>query len=107
MAIYNSYKPEFYLGRDQDFDHTLLDSCWRRDKRYQVQCEHTYPICDSPEIEIGGAHLRFVTEIESKSPFSCVNRSPLAFLPYARESKRTALDSGFHIVDSAFFVTGS
>ena len=48
MAIYNSYKPEFYLGRDQDFDHTLLDSCWRRDKRYQVQCEHTYPICGSP-----------------------------------------------------------
>ncbi|CAH3159606.1 unnamed protein product, partial [Porites evermanni] len=78
------------LGRDQDFAHTILDSFWRRDKRYQI----------------GGAHLRFVTEIDSKSPFSCVNRSPLAFLPFVRECKGTALDSGFQIVDSAFFVSG-
>lgn len=106
MAIYNSYKPEFYLGRDQDFDHTIVDSFWRRDKRYQVQCEHLSNMWLS-SLEIGEAHLRFVTEIESKSPFSCVNRSPLAFLPDVRESKRTALDSGFHMVDSAFFVSGS
>ena len=45
MAIHNSYKPEFYAGKDLGFARTIVDSFWRRDERYQV---NTYPICYSP-----------------------------------------------------------
>ena len=37
-----------------------------------------YPICDSI-FEISATQLRFLTEIPLKSPFLCVNRSPMAY----------------------------
>ena len=40
--------------------------------------EILYPICDSI-FEIRAAQLRFLTEIALKSPFLCVNRSPMAY----------------------------
>ena len=40
--------------------------------------EILYPICDSI-FEISATQLRFLTEIALKSPFLCVNRSPIAY----------------------------
>ena len=40
--------------------------------------EILYPICDSI-FEISATQLRFLTEIPLKSPFFCVNRSPMAY----------------------------
>ena len=40
--------------------------------------EILYPICDSI-FEISAAQLRFLTENALKSPFLCVNRSPIAY----------------------------
>ena len=44
--------------------------------RYSV---NTFRICDSPTLEIGAGQLRSVKEIAPKSPFLCVNRSPIQY----------------------------
>ena len=40
----------------------------------------TYPICDAALFGIVAAQLPFVTEIAPKSPFLCVNRSPIRYI---------------------------
>ena len=47
-------------------------------KSHLVQCKFLSDMWPST-LEISAAHLRSVTEIAPKSPFLCVNRSPVGY----------------------------
>ena len=58
--------------------HTIPDSFISMPKRKAIRySKNTYPICDSPLKR--SAHFRSVIEIALKSPFLCVNRSPIRY----------------------------
>ena len=57
--------------------------------------EILYPICDSI-FEISATQLRFLTEIAHKSPFLCVNRSPIqyGFMRFIRYTVNITIKKG-------------